>query len=121
ILKDPEVFSLPDLTSLWRSVEVEKVDELTVRFRLTQPYTPFLDYTTIGLLPKHIWESVPAAELATKPLNATPIGNGMMRVAETAADHILLEPSQFYRGARPYLAAVDLRFYPDHSSLFTAF
>ncbi len=121
ILKDPEVFSLPDLTSLWRSVEVEKVDDLTVRFRLTQPYTPFLDYTTIGLLPKHIWESVPAAELATKPLNATPIGNGMMRVAETAADHILLEPSQFYRGARPYLAAVDLRFYPDHSSLFTAF
>jgi peptide/nickel transport system substrate-binding protein len=121
VLKDPEVFSLPDLTSLWRSVEVEKLDDFTVRFRLTQPFMPFLDYTTIGLLPRHIWESVPAAELATKPLNATPIGNGMMRVVETAADHIRLEPSPFYHEARPYLSAVDLRFYPDHASLFTAF
>ena len=121
ILKDPAVYSLPDLTSLWRSVEVEKLDDFTVRFRLAQPFTPFLDYTTIGLLPKHIWESVPAAELATKPLNATPIGNGMMRVVETAADHIRLEPSPFYHEARPYLAGVDLRFYPDHASLFTAF
>ena len=121
ILKDPEVFSLPDLTSLWRAVEVQKLDDLTIRFTLTQPFTPFLDYTTIGLLPRHLWASVPAAELATKPLNATPIGNGMMRVVETAADHIRLEPSPFYQGERPYLAALDLRFYPDHASLFTAF
>jgi peptide/nickel transport system substrate-binding protein len=97
------------------------VDDRTVRFRLKEPFTPFLDYTAIGLLPKHIWGSVPAAELATKPLNATPIGNGPLRVSETAADHIRLEPSPFYRGRRPYLAALDLRFYPDHASLFTAF
>jgi peptide/nickel transport system substrate-binding protein len=121
ILKDPEVFSLPDLTSLWRTVEVAKLDDLTVQFTLSQSFTPFLDYTTIGLLPRHIWQNVPASELATKPLNATPIGNGMMRVVETAADHIRLEPSAFYRGQRPYLSAMDLRFYPDHASLFTAF
>ncbi len=121
VLKDPDVFSLPDLTSLWRTVEVEQIDQWTVRFRLAQPYAPFLDYTSIGLLPKHIWQDVPPAELATKPLNATPIGNGPMRVAATAADHIRLEPSRFYRGPRPYLTALDLRFYPDHASLFTAF
>ncbi|HXF61230.1 MAG TPA: peptide ABC transporter substrate-binding protein [Caldilineaceae bacterium] len=121
ILKHPEVYSLPDLTSLWRAVEVEKLDELTVRFRLSEPFTPFMDYTSIGLLPEHIWRNVPAPELATKPLNATPIGNGALRVVETAADHIRLEPSPFYRGQRPYLSALELRFYPDHASLFTAF
>lgn len=121
VLKDPEVFSLPDLTSLWRAVNVEMVDELTVRFTLSEPFTPFMDYTSIGLLPEHIWRNVPAPELATKPLNATPIGNGPLRVVETAADHIRLEPSPFYRGRRPYLHALDLRFYPDHASLFTAF
>lgn len=121
VLKDPEVFSLPDLTSLWRAVEVEKVDELTVRFTLSEPFTPFMDYTSIGLLPEHIWRQVPAPELATKPLDATAIGNGPLRVVETAADHIRLEPSPFYRGQRPYLNALDLRFYPDHASLFTAF
>lgn len=121
VLKDPEVFSLPDLTSLWRAVDVEKLDDFTVRFTLSEPFTPFLDYTSIGLLPEHIWRNVPASELATKPLNATAIGNGPLRVVETAADHIRLEPSPFYRGQRPYLNALDLRFYPDHASLFTAF
>ena len=121
VLKDPAVFSLPDLTSLWRAVEVEKIDDLTVRFTLSQPFTPFLDYTAIGLLPEHIWRDVPAEELATKPLNATPIGNGPLRVVTTAADHIRLEPSPYYRGDRPYLSALELRFYPDHASLFTAF
>jgi peptide/nickel transport system substrate-binding protein len=121
VLQDPEVFSLPDLTSLWRSVEVEKIDDFTVRFRLAEPFTPFMDYTAVGLLPEHIWRNVPASELATKPLDATPIGNGPLRVVETAADHIRLEASPFYRGRRPYLGALELRFYPDHASLFTAF
>ena len=87
---------------------------------LTEPSPPS-DYTSIGLLPEHIWRDVPATELATQPLNATPIGNGPLKVVRTAADHIRLEPSQFYRGPRPYLAALELRFYPDHASAFTGF
>ena len=55
------------------------------------------------------------------PLNVTPIGNGPLKVVETAADHIRLEPSPYYRGDRPYLSALELRFYPDHASLFPAF
>jgi len=121
VLQDPEVYSLPDLTSLWRSVQVEKVDDLQVRFRLAQPFTPFLDYTSIGLLPAHIWSNTPAGDLATKPLDATPIGNGALKVVETAADHIRLEPNPFYQGPRPYLSALELRFYPDHGSAFTGF
>ena len=121
VLQNPDVFSLPDLTSLWRTVNVEKLDDLTVRFHLSEPFTPFLDYTSIGLLPAHIWQGTPAAELATKPLDATPIGNGPLRVVETAADHIRLEPSPYYRGDRPYISALELRFFPDLGSLFTAF
>lgn len=121
VLQDPEVYSLPDLTSLWRSVEAEQVDDLTVRFTLAEPFTPFLDYTSIGLLPAHIWRGKPASELTTMPLNVTPIGNGPLRVVETAADHIRLEPSPFFRGNRPYLSSLELRFYPDHASLLPAF
>ena len=121
VLQNPEVFSLPDLTSLWRTVEVERLDDFTVRFRLAQPFTPFLDYTTIGLLQRHIWETTPAPELATQPLNATPIGNGPLQVVQSTAEMIRLEPSSFYRGPSPYLTGLELRFYPDHASLFTAF
>lgn len=37
------------------------------------------------------------------------------------AEHILLEPSEFYAGKAPYLEGLELRFYPDHPSLFAAF
>ena len=121
VLQNPDVYSLPDLTSLWRSVKAERVDDLTVRFTLSEPFTPFMDYTSIGLLPKHLWEGVPAPDLASKALDATPVGNGPLRVVETTADHIRLEPSPFYQGQRPYISALELHFYPDHASLFTAF
>jgi peptide/nickel transport system substrate-binding protein len=121
VLQNPDLFSLPDLTSLWRSVEVSKIDEQTVQFRLSEPFTPFMDYTSIGLLPRHIWQHVPAPELATKPLDGTPVGNGLLRVMQITAEHMRLETSPFYQGQRPYLSALELRFYPDHASLFTAF
>lgn len=121
VLKDPDVFSLPDLTSVWRTVDVEKLDDLTVRFQLSQPFAPFMDYTAIGLLPRHVWEGTAAADLATKPLDATPVGNGPLVAVRTAADHIRLEPSPYYAGSQPYLSALELRFYPDHASVFTAF
>ncbi|MEX1020361.1 MAG: peptide ABC transporter substrate-binding protein, partial [Litorilinea sp.] len=122
ILQHPEVFSLPDLTGLWRSVEVTKIDDLTVEFRLAEPFTPFLDYTSIGLLPQHLWENEPAADLATKSLLTTPIGSGPYKVAQTASGYIRLEPSPYSTlPTRPYISAIEFIFYPDHASLFAAF
>ncbi len=120
ILQDPDVYSLPALSSLWQAVQVSKVDDRTVRFTLREVFSPFLDYTSIGLLPRHIFATVPPVEIATK-LNTTPIGNGPMKVKEMAADHITLGPNPFFVGKAPYIETLDLRFYPDHPSLFPAF
>lgn len=121
ILQDPNVIGLPDLTVLWRTVTVEKLNDFTVRFILSEPYTPFLDYTAMGLLPRHIYAGVPAVELASGTLNTNPIGAGPMAVERVAADHIRLQPHPFYNGARPYLTALEFHFYPDHPSLLAAF
>lgn len=122
ILQDPEVYSLPDLTGLWRAVEVEKVDDLTVQFRLTEPFTPFLDYTSIGLLPKHLWEHEESAELATMSLLSSPVGSGPYQVTQSAANFIRLEPSPYSsEAAPPYISAIEFIFYPDHAALFAAF
>jgi len=40
----------------WDGVTVEKINDKEVRFTLLQPYTPFLENTTMGILPKHIWK-----------------------------------------------------------------
>ncbi|GIV77899.1 ABC transporter substrate-binding protein [Litorilinea aerophila] len=121
ILQSPDLLNLPDLASLWRSVQVEKVDDLTVRFQLSEPFTPFLDYTAIGLLPRHVWGQVPPAQLATMALTSSPIGSGPLQVAQIDTDHIRLEPSPYAGGNRPYIAALEFHFYPDHANLLTAY
>lgn len=122
ILQDPEVFSLPDLTGLWRAVEVTKLDELTVQFELAEPFTPFLDYTSIGLLPRHLWQDEPPADLATKSLLSAPIGSGPYKVTQSASGFMRLEPSDSIDTTqRPYISAIEFIFYPDHASLFAAF
>lgn len=119
VLQDPEVFTLPALTSLWQTVRVEKVDDSTVRFILREPFSPFLDYTTIGLLARHAFESLPAAEVVAR-FNDKPVGNGPMKLTQLDANHVRLEPNLFYSTRTPYLQALELWFYPDHQSLVTA-
>lgn len=120
-LKDPEFPGLPDLANLWRTVTVEKIDAHTVTFTLVEPFAPFLDYTTLGLLPAHLWAKVPAALLEKSQLNAQPIGTGPFRVAEVSAEWVRLEPNPYWRGRAPYLTNLEFRFFPDHRSLLPAF
>lgn len=121
ILQNPDVVEIPNLAILWRTVKVEKVDDYTVRFTLSAPFSPFLDYTSIGLLPQHIYGNVPATDLAGKPLNGTPIGSGALMIEMLAADRIRLKPSPFYAGISPYISALEFHFYPDHPSLLTGY
>lgn len=121
ILQDPAVFSLPNLAPLWRSVEVEQLDLLTIRFTLAEPFTPFLDYTSIGLLPKHAWGDISAAQLAEGKGGGLPLSNGPMRITELDDAHIRLESNPFYSNSSSYISALELRFYPDHPTLFSAY
>ena len=65
ILQDPDVYSLPALSSLWQAVQVSKVDERTVRFTLREGFSPFLDYTSIGLLPSHSFATAPPMQYSS--------------------------------------------------------
>jgi peptide/nickel transport system substrate-binding protein len=121
VMQDQDFPGVPDLAELWRSVDVEQVDDLTVRFTLKQAFMPFQNYTTIGLLPAHLWRDVPVAELASSPLNQAPVGNGPMKIAEVTADIIRLEPNPFYGDSTPYVSALEFHFYPDYPSLFAAY
>jgi peptide/nickel transport system substrate-binding protein len=121
VLQDPSLLDTPGLPSFWRNVTVEQLDDLTVRFTLPQPLAPFLDYTTIGLLPKHRYEAVPPRDLVTRSLAPDPLGSGPMRVTEYAADRLRLEPSTFYAGTTPYISTLEFEFYPDYASVLAAF
>ena len=82
------------LSALWREVEVsapEGPDGLAVRFTLKQPFSPFLDYTTIGLLPAHLWEQVPVADMMSSQYNTRPIGTGPLQLDRITATQVDLE------------------------------
>ncbi len=76
ILRSPDFPGDPDLARFWRTVETERLDQFTVRFRLTQPLATFLDQVSIGMLPEHALRGTSAAALASHPFNLTPIGTG---------------------------------------------
>ena len=42
----------------WDGITIEKIDDKNLTFHLQQPYAPFLNNTTLGILPKHIWQGV---------------------------------------------------------------
>lgn len=112
------------LSDLWREVEVtapEGPDGLAVRFILKQPFSPFADYTTIGLLPAHLWEEVPVGDMMASQYNTRPIGTGPLQLDRISATQVDLKVNPSYHGASPFLEGLTVRFYPDHQSLMPAY
>jgi peptide/nickel transport system substrate-binding protein len=120
-IQDPAFKGPADLATFWRTVAVTSPDALTVRFQLTQAYAPFLDYTTIGILPAHLLSEVSPAELAQNPFNRRPIGTGPFTVSELTSNHATLEANRDFYGAKPFLTRILFRFYPDYDSVLAAY
>lgn len=72
-----------------KGLSVDKMDNLTVRFRLKEPLASFLDILTIGVIPAH---------LASALSDLNPIGNGAFRVLRVKksdkVDQIILQSRQ---------------------------
>ena len=111
------------LANMWRTVKVEKVHRHSVRFILAEPFTPFLDYTTTGLLPAHLLASEPAALLPQHSFNLMPIGTGPFQMSEVHLDqgYLVLKANSAYFGPSPRMEQVEFQFYPDRASILTAY
>jgi peptide/nickel transport system substrate-binding protein len=126
LLQDPDYPGPGDIGDLWRSVDAAKVDDYTVRFVLTEPYAPFLDYTTVGIMPEHRLSGVTAADLPQADFNREPVGTGPFRLAgvEMGEGHIAavtLRRFTRYYGRSAYLENVVLRFYATSRAAFEAY
>lgn len=119
-IQNPNYQGSPTLAELWRSVVVEQLDTYTVRFLLREPYAPFLDYTTVGILPVHVLGSVPIETLADSQFSARPIGTGPFMVAEVSARRIVLEANPEHFRSRPYLDRIEFIYYPNDQAVFEA-
>jgi peptide/nickel transport system substrate-binding protein len=122
LFQSPDFPGLQNLAELWRLVEVKKLDTYVVQFTLLEPYAPFINYTTVGLVPKHILEDVPVAELLQHEFNYYPVGTGLFKVEEHTAEHIVLGANPYHRlWTETMLDHIELKFYPGYENILTAY
>jgi peptide/nickel transport system substrate-binding protein len=126
LLQDKAYPGASDLATLWRSIKVEALQERVVRFTLPEPYAPFLDYLTVGLLPAHILSGAGVTDLDSLTFNLEPVGSGPFRVRTVLLDEannitgVSLVPFEHYYGEKPILEQIDFLYYPTQDAAFAA-
>ncbi|MFQ5611998.1 MAG: peptide ABC transporter substrate-binding protein [Anaerolineae bacterium] len=121
LMQDPDFPGVPYLHDLWSTVRAEKIDEFTLRFVLPEPFPPFMDYTSIGILPEHILSDVSGQELLNHPFNLSPVGTGPFRLESITAQRAVLVSNQRYAGAPSLINHLEFRFYPNQQSVYAAY
>ncbi len=67
----------------FQGVSVQKIDDKTVKFTLQKtPYAPFISSLTVGILPKHVWENIPAKTANFAEQQLKPVGSGPFKFEE---------------------------------------
>lgn len=112
-IQSSEYPGLTDIASLWRTVAITAINPITVRMQLSEPFAPFLDYTTIGILPSHLLQDVSASDLPTAQFSRQPIGTGPFVLDELTTEEATLTPNPRYFGKRPFLGTLQFKFYKD--------
>ncbi|HMV96675.1 MAG TPA: peptide ABC transporter substrate-binding protein [Anaerolineales bacterium] len=115
-----------DIKDLWSQIEIKRFDDKTFQFKLPEPFAPFLDYVTFGVLPKHLLETVPADQLATAQFNLQPIGTGPYKFERllTSGGQIVgvaLAVNKEYYLPSAFIEQIVFRFYPDSASALDAY
>jgi len=109
----------------WERIEVKAVNENTIQFNLKRPYSEFLRNTTIGILPKHLFENNPPETFAVLEYNLKPIGSGpyMFQSIQTKkgvpSAYTLVRNPHFALGV-PYIETFHIQIFDTEESLVSA-
>jgi len=107
----------------WDGISVNKIDDKTVEFALRQPFASFLENTTIGIMPKHLWSET-AMELNSA--NTNPVGSGPYMVnsidkqSSGSINSYKLVPFKKFALGEAYIQNLNLHFYQNEEDLVKA-
>lgn len=110
----------------WSDVIVKVISENEIQFVLKQPYSPFLVNTTIGIIPKHIWNSVSNEQFIFSQYNIEPIGSGPYKISSISHDRGGIPTKYFlktwnnYYSSKPFIEKIVLSFFIDEESALLA-
>ncbi len=126
LMKSPASFYPQDIKELWGRIEVKRLNDRAMQFILPEPYAPFLDYATFGVLPKHLLGGIPLDQLLNADFNLKPVGSGPYKF-----DHLLIDKGQIagvalvrneqYHLQKPFIEQVVFKYYPAPADALEAF
>ncbi|MDX9993294.1 MAG: peptide ABC transporter substrate-binding protein [Anaerolineales bacterium] len=124
--KDDSSFFPADVRELWKNIEIKQLNDHTLQFLLPEPFAPFLDYLAFGIVPQHILQATPAAEMAAAQFNLSPIGSGPYKFDRLIVENgqiAGLELSAFnqYYGEKPFIEKVVFRYFPNTQDALAAY
>lgn len=111
----------------WDGVRAEKIDDKTIVFTLTHPYSPFIQNLTLGILPKHIWKAADGDAFPFSQFNTKPIGSGPYKIDSiTYTDSGLpaeyhLKAFDSYALGEPYISKLIVKSYQNEKDLISAY
>jgi len=123
-IKNPQVAS--PLRPAWLGVEVEKVSDEIVRFKLKESSNIFLENCTLKIIPKHIFENIPPQNLKIAN-NLNIVGSGPYKLAGISQNKegkivsLELIENPFYYGKKPFIPAISFHFFEKPENLISAF
>jgi peptide/nickel transport system substrate-binding protein len=115
-----------DVRSMWDQVEITRLDEKNIKFVLPEPFVPFLDYLTFGVLPAHLLETVPGDQLPNADFNLAPVGSGPYKFDHLTVESgqitgVVLTASKTYFGQVPFIDQVVFRYFPNADAALAAY
>lgn len=133
VTSDDVIFTIqliqnPDLKSPlrgnWTDVALEQVNEHELNVVLSEPYSPFMENFLIGIMPEHLWSSLPVEQLPFSQLNTEPIGSGPFQVVDAERDTSGVIKSYTLTGFqenphKPNIEQMIVRFYASEEGIIT--
>ncbi len=111
----------------WQGVNVQKINDTTLMFKLNNKYAQFLNNLTLGILPKHIWSNVQPINFSSSDYNLKPIGTGPYVFSKLQKDNLnqiqsyqISSNDKFY-DSRPYIDTIVFKFYDSENSMISAY
>ncbi len=110
----------------WIGVDVEKITDLKVVFKLEQESSIFLNRLSVQLMPKHIWKDINTENIFFSNHNLNPVGSGPYRIKNKTQENnerissINLEINPYYHGKKPYIQEISFVFFNNFNDLINA-
>jgi peptide/nickel transport system substrate-binding protein len=111
----------------WDGVLIEKIDDYTITFTLTEPYAPFIENLTIGILPAHIWNGLTPEKFSYSDFNIQPVGSGPYMYKSIERDNsgiplrYILNKFDEYALGEPYISTIEFQLFNNNEEALKAY